>query len=443
MTGKKLPTRQKKNLNKGEKMERKIHINNILMYVLIWFTIFTSALNYTYLPAQFSYIKDIIIFYLTFILIKKKIEKKQLNKPKEIGKAFYILFFIICIISWLGLIYGTNNSSYTVVVRIFRYLEFFLLFFIFSNLEIICTVKYKSLIKCYIILSIVLIFVHLFGYFVPNNIVSIYIDNKIGNGYYRNRISIGQPPIAVYPMIISYFYLLIYKENSIKTVISIVLLLIGVAISISTTGVLSIILTTAIILIPLILKKKNVKKIICVATSLLLIIALGIIIIKNIPSLNNIYIKQTELLNIRISSILKNDNTDLSMEIRDEKYNMAKQNMDAVIKKIFGLGMLGYNGNEVNVGSLENMYRTMYVCYGVIGITIFIIFIGKHIILNLKNLKSYDGIFLLSIFIVFAMHCYTLEVLYLPTISYTLPLFYCYVRDKESKEEKINENINS
>lgn len=419
-----------------------ININNILMYILIGFIIFASALNYTYLPAQVSYIKDIIIFYFTFVLIKKKIEKKQINKPKEIGKAFYILFIIISIVSWLGLIYGNNNSSYKIIVRILRYLEFFLLFFIFSNLKEVCTVKYRNLIKCYIVLSIILIFVHIFGYFVPNNIVSIYIDNKIQNGYYRNRISVGQPAIAVYPMIISYFYLLIYKKDLIRSVISIVLLLIGVAISISTTGIVSIIVTTGILIIPLILNKDNIKKIICIAILLIIIATLGIIIIKNIPYLNNIYEKQIELLDAKISSIISKK-TDVSMNVREEKFESAKQNMDNIIKKVFGLGLLGYNSGDVNVGSLENTYRSMYVCYGIVGVAVFVCFIGKHIIVNIKNIKNYNAMFLLAIFIVFAMHCYTLEVLYLPTISYTLPLFYCYIKNKEIEEETEYENINS
>ena len=58
-------------------------INNILMYILIAFTIFMSAFNYTNIPSQISYIKDIIIFYFTGILIKNKIEKKQV-KPRDL-----------------------------------------------------------------------------------------------------------------------------------------------------------------------------------------------------------------------------------------------------------------------------------------------------------------------------------------------------------------------
>ncbi len=418
-------------------------INNILMYILIAFTIFMSAFNYTNIPSQISYIKDIIIFYFTGILIKNKIEKKQVNKPKDIGKSFYILFIIIILISWLGFIYGNNNSSWAIIVRIFRYLEFFLLFFIFSNLNSICTIEYKKIVQVYITLSIILVFVHLFGYFVPNNIISIYIDNKIGNGFYRNRISLGQPAIAVFPMIISYFYLLIYNKGKKKEIVEIIVLLIGIIISTSTTGILSIICVTMLTIIPVVIKKKNIKNILIVFAIVICLGIIGIILIKNVPQLNSICEKQIELLNIKIKAIFTNRITDLSMEVRKDKSEIAISNMDNFIKRIFGLGMLGYNSGSVNVGSLENMYMAMYACYGVLGIITFILFIGNNIVTSLKKMKNLEGIFLLAIFVVFAMHAYTLEVLYLPTISYTIPMFYCYIKNKESEKENKNENIDN
>lgn len=418
-------------------------INNVLMYILIGFTIFMSAFNYTNIPAPVSYIKDIIIFYFTFILIKNKIEKKQVNEPKDIGKSFYMLFIIIILISWLGFIFGTNNTYWTITVRILRYIEFFLLFFIFSNLSSICTLEYRKIIKVYIILSVVLVFVHIFGYFVPNNIVSINIDDKIGNGFYRNRISIGQPAIAVFPMIISYFYLLVYNKNTKKEIITMIILLLGISISVSTTGILSIIFVTILILVPLIMKKKNLKNVLIAFIILLILLIIGIILINNIPTLNSIYEKQIELLSVKIRALFTDNVTDLSMEVRKDKNDIATSNMNNIFKKIFGLGMLGYNSGDANIGSLENMYNTMYVCYGIIGITTFIVFLGRNTILSFKKIKTLDGIFLLALFTVFAMHAYTLEVLYLPTISYTIPLFYCYINENEDKEGKVNENINN
>ena len=165
---------------------------------------------------------------------------------------------------------------------------------------------------------------------------------------------------------------------------------------------------------------------------------IGIILTKNIPNLNTIYEKQKELLSIKLESLVTGNSSDLSMKIRDEKYDTAKQNMDNVIKRTFGLGLLGYNANEVKVGSLENMYRTMYVCYGIIGIIAFVGFIIENICKSILKIKGLNRIFLVTLFLVFTMHAYTLEVLYIPTISYSMAIFYCYIINKsENKSQEI------
>lgn len=413
-------------------------VNNILMYILIFFIIYASALNYTYIPSAFSYLKDIIVFYFMVLLIAKK----KIQKPKEVGKSFYIIFFLVALVSWIGLINNTENSKVEIIVRILRYLEFFMLFFIFANLEKVCTVSYEKLINWYIMLSIILVFVHIFGYFVPNNIVSIYIDNKIGNGYYRNRISVGQPAIAVYPMIISYLYLLNFKKNNFKVVFSIIILLCGIIISLSTTGILSIIVTTLIFVI-FNKNKGNIKKTLYTTISLILVFFIGITVIRNVPKLNEMYEIQSDLLSVKIRALYDESITDLSMKTRDDKYNDVEKNITNIFQKLFGVGLLGYNTNGINVGSLENTFRTMKVYYGTIGLLVYITFITKHIIHGMKNTKSKEEIFILLLFIVFAMHSYTLEVLYLPTISYTLPLFYCYIKSNKLEEELKYEDINN
>ncbi len=430
-----------------EKKSKKIkleNINNILMYMLIFFTIFASALNYTKIPSYFSYIKDVIIFYFMFLLIKNR----KIEKPKKIGIEFYILFVVIALVSWFGILNANNITMNKITLtievarRVFRYMEFFLLFFIFTNIEKICTIEYKKLIKLYVTLSVILLFVHLFGYFVPNGILSIKIDEKIGNGFYKNRITVGQPAIAVYPMIISFFYVLIYEKVNRKTIISLLLLLIGIVISVSTTGILSLGLVLLIIMIPIIkMNKDNLKKILYLASIFILILLIGITLVKLIPSLNKIYEEQTKLISVKVRALFSDDVRDFSMEARDNKYKSVENKLDTVIKRIFGLGMIGYDDGNPKIGNLENTYRIMYIQYGLLGISLFIIMLLRGI-LNEIRIKNLDNIFLLALFIILAMHSYTLDIFYLPTISYSLSLFYCYFQQKKSiKEEIIDANI--
>ena len=394
------------------------------MYILLFFIIFASALNYTYIPKSFNYLKDIIIFYFFGVLISQK----KIKMPKNIGYSFYIMFVIVLIISWLGIV-NNGTDIINIIIRIIRYIEFFILFFIFTNINKITTKPYDRYIDCFIKLSIVLVAVHIIGYFIPNPIVSIYIDNKIGNGFYRNRISIGQPAIAVYPMIVSILFLLVYKKNDYRTVLKIIVLTLGVIISISITGILSLIMIFLIFMV-LNSKKESRKKLwkIFISITIILFLALRVIVLN--PTIKKIYDKQKSLMYIKIVALFNEDLNDLSMNARDIKYYQAKQSVKNRVEKIIGVGILGYDNEEKHIGSLENTYRTFRICYGLVGEICIICFIFKQITYGIKYHKYKEGMIILLLFFNFAMHCYTLEVLYLPTISYSLPLFYCYIKNK-------------
>lgn len=416
-------------------------INNILIVLLIFFIIFSSALNYTHIPFWFSYLKDAIIFYFGFLLILKR---KEAIKPK-INISFYILFIIIAIISWLGLYYSTNTGLFSIISHSLRYIEFFILFFVFTNLEKLCNIKYEKLINLYLILSIILLFVHLFGYFIPNDIVSIYITDKFEHGFYRNRISIGQPAIAIFPMIISYFYILIFNKLDVKNIVKIILLLIGTVIAIPVTGIISVVICTIGLLGWSIIKSKKdiIGKILITITSIIVVIFIGILFIKTNPTLNEIYENQKDLLEVKIGSVLGNEVEDPSINIRDDKYKEVISNNTNIFQNIFGIGKYGYNRGEVSIGNLENSYRIFRVEYGYLGLAAFVIFLFSNILIYIyKSLKEKQNskkyIFISILFIILALHAYTLDVIYLPTISYTMSLFYCYILRKDFKDENIN-----
>ncbi len=402
-------------------------INNILMYILIWFMIYSSALLYTHLPKWFGYFKDVIIFYFAIILISKR----KIKKVKDIGVSFYVLFLLVSVISWMGMTNGTAGSTIEIVIRIFRYLEFFILFFVFANLEEICTVPYKKLINWYINLSLILIFVNIFGYFVPNDIVSIYIRDTTA---YRNRISVGQPAVVAYPMIISFLFLLVYTKSNMKNILKMLMLLVGIIISVSTTGILSIIVCILVFLF-MHIDKKKLKKITPILCSLCIIFAIGLAMISNVPKLNKVYEQASLLLTTKVKALFNDRITDLAMKARDDYYKEVKDNTTNIIQRLFGLGLLGFYTDENMPNSLENTYRSMRLCYGIIGLIAYILFLSKHTLGELKNIKTKQGMFIVLMFIAFAMHSYTLEVLYLPTIAYTLSLFYCYVKRKEVNDE--------
>lgn len=415
-------------------------INNFLIYIILFFTIFGSAYNYTYFPQFLSYLKDFSIFVLFFqVLIKKKF-----LFPKDLGWSFVALFIIIAFFSWTGFMNCTEYSKIDVFIVLMKYLEFFISIIVFCNINMISTIDNKKIVKIYIIMSIVLIFVHLFGYFIPNNIVSPKIMTHFTHGYYNNRISIGQPAISVFPMIMSIIYLMVYSEKNIKKVLFIVFLTIGVVISVATTGIISLLI--CFVCLFFFLKKKEIFTFIKHILPICLLFFLCIPFLISKISINNLYETQIKMFTIKIEALFNDRINDYSMIARDIKYSKTIESVDNVIDNIFGLGVYGYNRNGIDIGNMENTFRLFRVSYGIIGVIIFSFFIFSNLIKNFykylfaKN-KKLDYLFLFLLFLVYILHSWTLDIIYPATIVFSFSIFYSVTKNNENGSEK-NENIN-
>ena len=346
-------------------------LNKLAVYIILFFTIFGSAYNYTYFPRVFSYLKDAAII-LLFIQV---VPNKNFKLPKKIGISFYLLFILVLIFSWLGLFNCTTHSKVEVVFIIIKYIEFFLTFFVFSNIEKINDLTLDKIIKIFLKMSVILLFVNIIGYFIPNPIVSINIHKYFGVGY-RNRITVGQPAIVVFPMILSLFYLIIFSEKQKKEKINIILLLIGIIISISTTGILSVLVGVLILAFS---SFKNAKKILKYAISSIVVIGCLGVILLNFSFFNNLFQSQINLLRTKIVALYKDNIRDLSMEIRDTKFDQVLENQKDFGERLVGVGTYGYNRNGIKVDSLENTFHTFLISYGYLGY----IFYWSFLIFNL------------------------------------------------------------
>jgi len=81
-------------------------INKYLIYIILFFSVFDTARNYTYLPAAFGYIKEIAIVIISFFMFRRKI-----YFPSGFGIWFGIFWIYFLIISPLGFF---NNSIYSI-----------------------------------------------------------------------------------------------------------------------------------------------------------------------------------------------------------------------------------------------------------------------------------------------------------------------------------------
>jgi hypothetical protein len=148
------------------------------------------------------------------------------------------------------------------------------------------------------------------------------------------------------------------------------------------------------------------------------------------------------------TDIEKSNNNIEKKNNTNKKKKTKYKNINKYVKKIFGVGTYGYNTNGVNVGSLENTFRMFLICYGYIGIAVFIMFLGYNSLTNfLKTIiyKKYrkEYLFVFLLFIVFVLHSWTLETIYLPTIYFSTAFLYGYMYDKINRGENIIEDFNS
>ena len=213
-------------------------INQICWYILLFFGLFDSARNYTYLPFWFGYLKDGTIF-LLIIFNLKKIKLKKVS-----GKLFYVMFLIICALSFQGFFYSRYNWT-EVLIGIIKYMEFFFLILLFLNWDSVFSISMSKAVRQYVYIGVpILIAVNIIGYYIPNPIVSRTIWNgKLAYGYYGGRITVGQPPIAIYPVIMAYIYLLIYDRNYKRLLIY----LAAIIMAVSNTGLVAVVMVMSVI----------------------------------------------------------------------------------------------------------------------------------------------------------------------------------------------------
>ena len=401
-------------------------INKYLIYIILFFAVFDTARNYTYLPAAFGYIKEIAVAIISFFMFRKRV-----NFPKGFGKWFGILLIYFLILSPLGFFNNTVHSPVQLFIYFIKYLEFFLLSFIFYNLEDIANISYKKCITIYINMALILLFVNIIGYYIPNPIVSRHINPRLAQGFYTNRITVGQPPISVYPMIISFVYLLYDSEMGNKKYIYMMCNLIGIFISVSSTGILSILVILLIYIYILFIQfRKTIKitrKKLNTYLMIFLLFGMGIYIFMS----TSIFDTQKQFAAERIERVINGRlEKDVSLKLRTNRAEMVVQKM-SFEQKIFGTGIYGYCNDNIR-GNLENTYISLYVMYGIVGISTFILMFIKNFICIFRINKNSKNIYnncwaLILLNIVFLMHAYTLDVIGTHTLSSGYFLFYSYM----------------
>lgn len=399
-------------------------INNIGLMVLVFFMVYDTARNYTHLPAALGYTKDIIIYCWLIQLIYMKAFKVPFH---NIG--FYIILSMCAIWSWVGFFYPLEGYAAHVspIIYILKQSEFFILLFVFRNYNCFFSCAYDKYIKLYLYFSVLLFFITLIGVYVDNNIISKNIISENGASFpeYANRISIGQPAIATFSQVISLFFLLLCVSKTLPNLIMSVICLLGVFMSTSITGIMSAIcLLTVIAVSSFIMGNTSTKiKIFVFATGIVLAFSYFIQTDYFYQNFGIAYL----MVETRIDQFLYGTSIDPSMEAR-----VAQQ--EYVIKTIRDSLLGVFWGQGCNGAVIENSYYGILLRFGLIGAIGFCMFFFSLI----KKAIQVKSMFLIAFIGIYLAHWYTLDVLYIPQLSYAFSFFWMYCLYYNNRQYKIS-----
>lgn len=396
-------------------------VNYYLMEILLFFALFDSARNYTVLPSFFGYIKDICVYALLLLNIEK------IKFPLYLGKSFYIWMIIIIVFTPLGFLFCPTVFRSTVLIYCFKFPEIFILFLIFFNWKNIISVPLEKFIYQYVYGALLLCFVNIFGYYVKNPFISIYIGKFAGRELYRGRITVGQPAVAIFPVILAFVFL-VFFAHKVKDYFLLMIYLICIIIATSNTGIVSIFSVIIITFFSFLIQRKKVSLKTIFTTGGIIIVMGGFLIYayNYIEAFHSIVALYSE----KILSYLHSGN-DLSMNVRKNNWNNALNSISG-FNKIIGRGAMGYIATAKSTTLVENTYILTYVMYGVLGIVSMMIFFIQQLFKSIKNVmkRNKESLFLLCIIIVYLLHFYTLDLYLLFMLYFPLAMFFGYVSYK-------------
>lgn len=396
-------------------------INIVFAYILLFFSLFDAARNYTVLPLWFGYIKDFSLYMLLLLNIGK------ITIPKNLGICFYVWFLSVLFFSLLGFI-NAEYDRFKILIACIKYIEMFLVFFIMSNTNKIFGHNSEYFIKIYVYGSLALGLVNILGYMVDNPFVSPSLANEnMPMGNYQGRITVGQPAIAIFPIILSFIYLFIKKKDYISYLL-LNIYLIFIVLSTSNTGVVSIVAVLLACMLYCIFIKCKKR----MFAMLVLYITVASTVLYYIVFIVDIY--NIEYLKMYTNKILAifGDSGDLQMNIRFQNWVTAISNMKG-FDFLHGMGACGYY-KYYEIQLIENTYVSTYVMYGFIGLFGMVMFwLRMTLYFGNKCINKKEGLLGLSICIIYMLHMVTLDLYMSYMLVFPLGLFINYAINEERK----------
>lgn len=407
-----------------------ISINKIALWIILFFGVFDTARLFTPLPSFLGYLKEVSIFFLFLQLCLKRI---SFNLRSYWGLTF-VLFFSISLLC-INRVFFSGYFSNELLIYQIKNIEFFLLFLIFFNLKkLVPSYTVTHLIDIYIKLSLILVIVNLIGTMVPNPICYKYIGRGFDSTMFIGRLSLGQPAMASFPILLSFIWLWTKTNKGKIDFIFLCLLLFYIAAS---TAMTAYIIILAVIIFNFFIFRKDKKQfknnIHFFAIVLLIAFCSLNVLISYFSEFSNIL--DIEFLRARFLKILGYGNfEDKSLGMRSAYRAKILSTLYDKDSFIWGISPDYYEWiKNVNYAKIpiENTYFDILAKFGIIGLLSYLSFLFGYIKYALNTYKIYHNkelvALIVSITLAMVLYSWTLPIFATYCMAFGFALFSAYI----------------
>lgn len=385
-------------------------LNRLLFNIVVFFAFFDGIRSNLIFSNYLSLVREgatFLLIGLTFV---------SLPKPRFNASIWILLLFMAyhTVIVFCSIIQeGPITWSFA-----FRPYELIGLIFVFDNYRELTCQPYRRLIRLIINTAIAFGIINIILYYLP-----LPLWNR--DSFWWGRISCGYPTMDVISLSYALVFLLHYKNigwNTSKVVLYAVLLSIFIILNFSGSG--------SLLLLLILLLSFSFRHSRAAAGGVLIVGYL--IFIFGLVSLQQYfpqeYSQGKTLLETKLKNLKGDDSADANtLEVREEQFAKARRKLDNLFVEMVGIG-INYATNDNQIMKrynesymIENEYNLLRVCYGLVGLVIFICFIFQMMFaaLNSRNIIGLmGGVFLL-------LTVSRLSPLYYIPMSFCWHLFMC------------------
>lgn len=417
---------------------------SILFGIIIFFLVFDGVRSNIKYNEIISPLKELTILLLFIEVLHKQ---KRIKFIDILGGPMRLFFIYHCLVASISLIFADFYLIPNAVLTLYKFSLIFILSVSFYYYE---EMTHKPIEKLYkLIISFTVIYSIL-------NIVSIFIPLPIWkeNNIWFGRFSIGYPTSDTITLCFS-LIILLYKKLYIsksKKISYIILIIINIIMQV--TG-------SALILLPLIIctygvviiKEKFIKYTFTISICIITFIFISPFIGNKIEStLGTQYENAKIVFDAKIKNFIEGEeagNLD-SKSARINQYKKAQRfiNND-IFHNVFGAGITHFtmNANKLSESNqyfhIENMFYVIRICYGIIGIILYILFFF-YLFIRILKVKSAlkEKAFLMSILAVILVPNTSLVALYLIQVYGIMAFLISYMAKKIYRRTSNNTIVN-